>query len=638
MLARILYALLFCVALPLLFLAWTTYTHHLKLWPVPHQPLIAIVFLLLASHMILHSMWLLWNVGKGLPMNAYPPTTHVRNGWYRYMNHPIYVGAWFTYMGTALMLQNSSAFWLGSPTLALCCIALVYGYENRSVMKLFGLRDISNTWSLPTPDDAAPTIAQRVSVYFKLFLPWLALYELKVFPPISTDAINVRLSFESSIPVIEFTELFYLLVYPLVVSLPFLAKTRSQLRSFLIEGYGASAIGFFLLFLLPFVSPLTDFTPTSALGELLAFEQMQDSPATAFPSFHVLWALIACSAYINVYRSLKLLWLLLTGVIIVSCITTGMHSVVDLVAAAIIYAAIRNRHTLIELVRSLSQRMANSWRDWTFGGFRIINHSVWPGLACVTGILISNMFINDVRVPIVVTLFALVFGAMWGQVVEGSNRLLRPFGYYGSVLGGVTGIVCAFIAFDQPISNTLAAFAIATPWIQAIGRLRCWVQGCCHGAQTNSVFGIHYYHPKSRVLKISELHGVPLHNTQLFSIITNVVCGLILIRLVWSQQSPSLICGLYFILSSAARFVEESLRGEAQTKIVLGLRLYQWLAIVGVVVGIALTCIPTTTVLSPHLLFSVSDIVAALACGFLAAFAMGMDFPRSNVRFSRLAD
>ncbi|NOY05994.1 MAG: diacylglyceryl transferase, partial [Chlorobi bacterium] len=73
-----------------------------------------------------------------------------------------------------------------------------------------------------------------------------------------------------------------------------------------------------------------------------------------------------------------------------------------------------------------------------------------------------------------------------------------------------------------------------------------------------------------------------------------------------------------------------------QTPIVAGLRLYQWIAVLGLVAGAVLTAIPgVATTTSVH--FGLPMVLAAVALGLLSLFLTGVDFPESNKRFSRLA-
>jgi prolipoprotein diacylglyceryltransferase len=179
--------------------------------------------------------------------------------------------------------------------------------------------------------------------------------------------------------------------------------------------------------------------------------------------------------------------------------------------------------------------------------------------------------------------------------------------------------------------------AIAAPWIQALGRLRCLVQGCCHGSEAPEGVGIRYWQQHSRVCDLAQLRGVPLHPTPLYSIAGNLVIGVLLLRL-WSLGvAVGLIAGVYFLLAGVARFIEESYRGEPQTPRVGGLRLYQWMAVLSVGFGVALTVMPRGS--SSELVFA-SDWkawVAGIIYGLLVGFVMGVDFPGSARRFARLA-
>ncbi|HZJ36995.1 MAG TPA: hypothetical protein VFD29_10260, partial [Gillisia sp.] len=83
------------------------------------------------------------------------------------------------------------------------------------------------------------------------------------------------------------------------------------------------------------------------------------------------------------------------------------------------------------------------------------------------------------------------------------------------------------------------------------------------------------------------------------------------------------------------RFVEEAYRGEVQTPIIKGLRLYQWTAILTVLIGIIMTAIHIDVV-AITADFGWETVVSALIGGLFTTFAMGVDFPYSNARFSRL--
>jgi hypothetical protein len=268
----------------------------------------------------------------------------------------------------------------------------------------------------------------------------------------------------------------------------------------------------------------------------------------------------------------------------------------------------------------------------------VINHGVYAGVAGGLGYwIIAAGTTGEPRwaVP-AVALSALLGAGIWAQLLESSSGLLRPFGYYGAVVGGVAGAVLAGALGARTLA-LVAAVALAAPWVQAIGRLRCLVQGCCHGAPASEGVGIVYRHPRSRVSYLAALAGRPLHPTQVYSIASNAVLGLLLLRLWCLGAAVTMVVGVYLIGNGLARFVEEGYRGEPQTALVAGLRIYQWLAVGSVAAGALVTTLAAAAAPPAHLVTAPLTLGAALLFGLLAGAAMGVDAPGSNRRFSRLA-
>jgi prolipoprotein diacylglyceryltransferase len=180
----------------------------------------------------------------------------------------------------------------------------------------------------------------------------------------------------------------------------------------------------------------------------------------------------------------------------------------------------------------------------------------------------------------------------------------------------------------------LGAYGVAGPWLQGLGRLRCLVQGCCHGSPCDPRIGIRYTHPRSRVLRIAGLGRTPVHATPLYSIGCNLVTALVTARL-WTAGAPlSTIGGVFLLLNGLGRFVEEAYRGEPQTPVFAGLRFYQWIAIGTVIAGAAVTTIRTTP--APGGQVTGTGLAVAALFGVVAGLALGFDAPESNRRFGRL--
>ena len=85
---------------------------------------------------------------------------------------------------------------------------------------------------------------------------------------------------------------------------------------------------------------------------------------------------------------------------------------------------------------------------------------------------VSEYLIKLDRDKLVLALTAvagLVGAAAWAQWIEGSSRLLRPYGWYGGVLGVAAGCLAAPL-FGTPVLLVAAAYCVAAPWMQAIER------------------------------------------------------------------------------------------------------------------------------------------------------------------------
>jgi hypothetical protein len=179
-----------------------------------------------------------------------------------------------------------------------------------------------------------------------------------------------------------------------------------------------------------------------------------------------------------------------------------------------------------------------------------------------------------------------------------------------------------------------AALAVAAPWVQMVGRLRCLVQGCCHGGPVHAWWAIRYHHPSSRVVRASGLAGVPVHPTPVYSMVGNAVLGCLLARWWWGGVPPAWVFGAYLAIGGGLRFVEEHSRGEPHTPVVWGLRVYQWFALVSVAVGVATMSWWTGEWSRAEGGGAWGWVVWPAVAGWMAG--MGVDVPGSSRRFARL--
>jgi protein-S-isoprenylcysteine O-methyltransferase Ste14 len=592
---------------------------------------------LLAGGMLLmiEAMRRLWHDGRGLPMNAFPPPRLVIRGVYAWIPHPIYCGFIVACAGVSLLTGSATGLWIVTPIVSLGCVALVLGYESPDLHERFGAHLPSPWVGLPGGKGFLP-LSRRVGAAVAVLVPWAICYWGIKKIGVTADAVETRLGWEWGIPVLPASMPIYASIY-LAVPLTFLlCSDRAEMRRLMVCAWVATLLNTVVYATLPATAAFRTVETGGWQTEWLAWEQHLAEPATgACPSFHVTWAVL-CAAYLargSSNRARGCLWLWCAAVS-ASCLTTGMHSLADVLTGALVGILSIRTHEVWHIMLNCTEWLSNTWKAWTFGPLRVMNHGLWGGLAGFTVLSLTGVFTGPgIQGWIFLVAFCALSGAgLWAQWVEGSSALLRPFGYYGAILGGMLALVL-IASFRGPVAELMSAFAVAAPWTQAIGRLRCIVQGCCHGRPVE--WGIRVTNPHSRVVKLAGFADRPIHPTPLYSILANVVIGTLLLRLRVCGASAFVIAGLYLVLGGMSRFVEEAYRGEPQTIRLAGLPLYQWMATASVLLGMLVMPLAGRSLpalRAPTFGLLVSSFFWAMVC----CFAMSMDFPNSKRRYSRL--
>jgi protein-S-isoprenylcysteine O-methyltransferase Ste14 len=519
----------------------------------------------------------LTHFGHGLPMNAYPPQTFVTQGIYALFSHPMYLGAVFLSAGTALWFRSSSGLYIITPVLALMTLSLVYGYEREDMEKRFGsiIHTYRPLFSPPLASDKKAQWQRKGTMCLRIFLPWALVGYFVDYARCTQTCNGTFLGLLTTQPWHNWLGILWVVPYLFLIIVLLVARTDQSLLQKTIAGTLATVVGMYVYIVLPaFGIPLNNMTWNWTIASLV------------------------------------------------------------LVMLAINYRVIWS--TLLKI----TEWIGNSRHDWFFAGgrFRIINHSLYSGLGGALAVGILSYVIGNPLAALVLLVCGLVGAAVFAQALWGSNVLARPYGYWGAVIGGgVGGFVVTFV-FGIPLLTIALAAVLCAPFAQAIGRLRCLVQGCCHGIVTTKNFGIRIWQSQSRVVAISGLKGQYILDTQLYSILFNIPLGFLLWSLWLSKSvSSSFLIGLYFILTGIERFTEDAYRGEIQTRFRGGLRENQWIALGALLIGILVTMIPTSVPGTPLGTLDFAFFASVVAGGFLTAFAMSMDFPKSTWRYSRLS-
>ncbi len=156
--------------------------------------------------------------------------------------------------------------------------------------------------------------------------------------------------------------------------------------------------------------------------------------------------------------------------------------------------------------------------------------------------------------------------------------------YYGGFLGAS---LCLFILArrnKEPLWS-LADFAVTgLPLGHAIGRLGCFINGCCFGAPTTLFTGVRY--PEgSEPWKVYP--GCALHPTQLYEFAFNLLVYGLLFWYYPRKRANGAVFALYLLVYPVGRFLIEFLRGDERIKW-LGLNAAQELSVVLFLMGVLL--------------------------------------------------
>jgi phosphatidylglycerol:prolipoprotein diacylglycerol transferase len=126
-----------------------------------------------------------------------------------------------------------------------------------------------------------------------------------------------------------------------------------------------------------------------------------------------------------------------------------------------------------------------------------------------------------------------------------------------------------------PIPVIADGGAMAVPLGSAIGRLGCFLNGCCSGRPTDAWFGIVFPAASAKVIP-----------TQLIDSAANLLIFFVLLHLAARvHPRPGVLWWAFLALYGTSRFLVETLR--VNPPLALGLTQAQWISIPMVVAGLA---------------------------------------------------
>jgi len=116
----------------------------------------------------------------------------------------------------------------------------------------------------------------------------------------------------------------------------------------------------------------------------------------------------------------------------------------------------------------------------------------------------------------------------WDYFVEHPGQIIGGEGLtiYGAVLGAALGIWIYSRITKKNFGYLADVLAPGIILAQAVGRVGCTINGCCYGVESHLPWAVIYAHPES----LGPL-GIPVHPTQVYEIIYNLIVFGILVAL-----------------------------------------------------------------------------------------------------------
>jgi phosphatidylglycerol:prolipoprotein diacylglycerol transferase len=129
--------------------------------------------------------------------------------------------------------------------------------------------------------------------------------------------------------------------------------------------------------------------------------------------------------------------------------------------------------------------------------------------------------------------------------------------FFGGIIGGIVILVWYGKRYQLSLWKLWDLWMPAAAIGQSIGRIGCFMAGCCYGKPTDLKWGVVFTHPNS----LAPLN-VSLHPTQIYSAISGFLIFLILLLLHSKKKFEGQVLLWFLILHSTARLAIERFRGD----------------------------------------------------------------------------
>jgi len=164
--------------------------------------------------------------------------------------------------------------------------------------------------------------------------------------------------------------------------------------------------------------------------------------------------------------------------------------------------------------------------------------------------------------------------------------------FYGGLLGAILYVLWRSrrVGLDPQAAGDIFAAPLSVG--HALGRIGCFMAGCCYGRTCDLPWAVSFTNPKSVAVQNGVPPGTPLHPTQLYEVVANLVLAGLVLVLLRHRRWPGQIWWTYLAVYGGFRTAVETLRGDPRGTWLGGaLSTSQVVGLAAVVVGITMLVI-----------------------------------------------
>jgi phosphatidylglycerol---prolipoprotein diacylglyceryl transferase len=211
------------------------------------------------------------------------------------------------------------------------------------------------------------------------------------------------------------------------------------------------------------------------------------------------------------------------------------------------------------------------------GSFTVYSY----GFCIMVGVILAYIFISKrakkelniepekISEMIIYVLIASVIGGKFFLVLADMPKYLANpaeifddfgsgFVFYGSFIFAVPTLIWFFRKNNFPQLKMLDIAAIGGTIVHGLGKIGCFLTGCCHGKVCDASIGVVFKDPETN----AEPMNLPLYPVQLIDSLMILSIGLFLYFLQKKKQFDGQLLLIYAIFYGIGRFFTEFLRGD----------------------------------------------------------------------------